>query len=403
MKQWFHRVRDESGAAIALVALTMVAMLSAVALAVDVGMLVTARTEAQAAADLGAIAGAQILALAPDDSSTAVATALQYANRNDVRGALADVRPEDVTADLALSRVYVDVRRIQARDNAIPTFFARVFGVTTVNISAHAAAEAAPAGKETGATCLLPIMLPDRWSEHPTLAGPGYWPGINDSFDPPGSSNPGSQDTSDDHYDFATTGYDSEVIGEQIVIHKSGGGGGGMNPSWYFPWAPLDEEDQLVDKGPGASTYENRFSTCLQSTYLPGDSILTEPGAMVGPTNDGFDDLEALDPDVYWNENAGSEGCPVQPSAPDVCDYGTPRIRPMPMFDPTQAPSSGRKKVFIAQFAQVFYEGKVGNGGGADFTARWMGYITPDPGGAGEGGGEEGSTEDFPKIIRLVE
>jgi hypothetical protein len=391
-------LRDEKGTALVLVALSMVALLSAIALAVDVGMLVTARTEAQRAADSGAIAGAQILAVAPDDSIGAVQSAVTFANQNKVQRVLADVRPEDVSVDLNLSRVYVDVRRISTRSNAVGTFFARIFGVNTVDISAHAAAEAAPAGDDSGAKCLLPIMLPDRWSENGLT--PGVWPTVDDSFDPPGSSNPGSKDVSPDGFDAAITGYGAGVIGDQIEIHKAGGGGGGMNPSWYFPWTPLDAEDQLADGGPGGDQYRDRFASCLNSQYLPGDSILTEPGAMVGPTNTGFETLANTDPDAFWNENAGSEGCPVQPEAPMVCDYSTPRIRPMPMFDPTQAPSAGRKVVHITQFAQIFYEGE---GTGQAFVARWMGYITPDPGGDVKGEGEGGTTQDIPKIIRLVE
>jgi len=389
--------REERGAALALVALSMIALLSAVALAVDGGMILTARTEAQRAADSGAIAGAQVLALAPDDSVGAVQKAIEFAELNDIRRRGVEMQPEDVTVDLGLSRVYVNVRRLDVRGNPVRTFFARIFGVHDVNITASAAAEAAPAGSDTGAECLLPIMLPDRWSE----ITPGFQaPTVDDSFDPPGSSNPGSHDITDDYYDATTTGYGAAVIGTQIEIHKSGGGGGGLNPSWYFPWTPLDAEDQLVDNGPGAATYQDRFTNCLLSTYLPGDSILTEPGAMVGPTNFGFDDLEALDPDVMWNQDAGSEGCPVKISSPLVCYYETKRIRPMPMFDPTEAPSSGRKVVHITKFAQIFYEGA---GTGNAFVARWMGYITPDAGSGSADEGEAGSTEDIPKIIRLVQ
>lgn len=390
-------IRDQRGAALALVALSMIALLSAVALAVDGGMLMTARTEAQRAADSGAIAGAQILAVSPGDSLGAAQAAVEFANRNDIRRSVADVRPEDVTVNLDSSRVYVNVRRISARSNAMGTYFARIFGVQTVNVTASAAAEASPAGNDSGADCLLPIMLPDRWSE---AESPGFQaPTVDDSFDPPGSSNPGSKDDTPDWYDVDATGYNSASIGDTIELHKAGGGSGGMNPSWYFPWTPLDEEDQLVDSGPGAATYQDRFTNCLMSQYLPGDSILTEPGAMVGPTNFGFDDLADADgEEVYWNPDAGSEGCPVKAASPGTCYWGTRRIRPLPMFDPTDAPASGRKVVHISQFAQMFYIGKVGN----TYKGIWLGYVTPDPGSGADSSGEEGSDEDIPKIIRLV-
>ncbi|MGH2394838.1 MAG: pilus assembly protein TadG-related protein, partial [Candidatus Limnocylindria bacterium] len=49
---------DERGSTIVFVSLAMAALLSIVALAVDVGMLYTARGEAQRAADAAALAGA---------------------------------------------------------------------------------------------------------------------------------------------------------------------------------------------------------------------------------------------------------------------------------------------------------------------------------------------------------
>lgn len=401
MDGWFRRVRDERGAAIVLVALSMVAMISAIALAVDVGMLVSARTEAQRAADSGALAGAAVLASQPLAEAAARSEAQAYSALNSVRGATPRVLDEDVIIDLDKSWVTVNVRHTQERESAIPTFFARIFGVSSVNISATATAEASEAPDDSGAQCLLPIMLPDRWSEDGLNAGEQYWPTANDSFDPPGAKNPGSKDLTDDGYDPGITGYGAEVIGTQIEIHKAGGGGGGMNPSWYFPWAPLDDEDQQLDGGNGAAAFQARFTNCLQATYLPGDFINTEPGAMVQPSNWGFDDLYNEDPEMVWNESANDgEGCPYRPST-ESCDYGTKRIRPMPMFDPTQAPSSGRKPVQITQFAQIFYEGNVGNGANTGFYARFLGYITPDAGNEDEDdGGGEGPIVKQLKLIR---
>jgi hypothetical protein len=65
-----HPVRstsNERGATIIVVALSMLALLSMMALAVDVGMLLTARAEAQRAADSAALAGAGALIFEPDD------------------------------------------------------------------------------------------------------------------------------------------------------------------------------------------------------------------------------------------------------------------------------------------------------------------------------------------------
>ncbi len=386
------KLRDESGAAIVLIALSMVALLSAVALAVDVGMLVTARTEAQRVSDLAALAGAGILAVNPDAEGAARAEAINFAALNTVQGDLAVVLPGDVDVNLDSSTVTVRMIRTQTRGTPVGTFFARVFGVNSVDIAATATAIAEPVGPGSGTNCLLPIMLPDRWSEDGTKPGLHYWPTADDSFDPPGSSIPGSKDTIPDGYDHEITGYTDDVIGDYMEIHKVGGGGGGINPSNYYPWTPLDADDQLIDGGAGAATYLWRFTNCMESTYLPGDSILTEPGAMVGPTNFGFDEIIASDAEMTWNN---TEMCPWRPSkngGAGGCEYTSSRIRPMPMFDPTEAPSNGRKVVHITAFGSVFIHGKKGNA----YGAYWLGLIPAAPDLAND------PVEGLPKYIHLI-
>lgn len=406
------RIGDTAGAGIALVALTMVALLSAVALAVDGGMILTARGEAQSVADASALAGAGILALDPENDGGARTEAISYALQNSVRGTPTVVLDGDVAVDLDESTVAVTVHRTVDRGNPLATFFARIFGVNAVSITAYAKAIAEPVGPNSGTNCLLPIMLPDRW-----LESPGIYAGVDDSFDPEiPDPKPGELDD-DGIWDVyvppaeatennPSTGYDASVIGTQIEIHKAGGGGGGLNPSWYYPWTPLDDEDQLEDGGPGASQYESRFTVCMQATYLPGDSILTEPGAMVGPTNDGFDAIYDADPEMIWNESptgptapANGSGCPWRPSAAGgagACDYTSPRVRPMPMFDPRGAPDNGRKVVHFTNFGSVFVEQpQPGN----DFTARWLGLLPSAP----QDADGDDEVEGLPKKIRLIE
>ncbi|MEE8488590.1 MAG: Tad domain-containing protein [Gemmatimonadota bacterium] len=183
------KLRDESGAAIVLVAVSMVALLSAVALAVDVGMLVTARTEAQRVSDLSALAGVGILAVQPDAEALARSTAIEFALLNTVQREAAVVLPEDVDVNLDSSTVTVRTIRTQSRGTPVGTFFARVFGVNSVDITATATAIAEPAGSGVETNCLLPIMLPDRWAEIPSNGGPWDpdgldFAGVDDSFDP---------------------------------------------------------------------------------------------------------------------------------------------------------------------------------------------------------------------------
>ena len=128
-------------------------------------------------------AGAGILAIDPDAESAARTEAIDFAALNLVQGDVAVVLPADVVVNLDSSTVTVDVRRIQSRGTAVGTYFARIFGVSSVDVSATATAIAEPVGPGSGTNCLLPIMLPDRWAE--SGADPNYnFPSVNDSYDP---------------------------------------------------------------------------------------------------------------------------------------------------------------------------------------------------------------------------
>lgn len=405
-------LRGERGAGMALIALVTIVLLAAMALAIDVGRMVTARTEAQRVADAAALAGAGILAIHPENEGSARTEATDFAARNTVCGDPILLEPGDVAVDLEASTVEVTVRCTEARGNPIETFFARAFGVRTVDVTARARAIAEPAGPTSAVGCLLPVMLPDRWLERP-----GVYPSIDDSFDPEIPNTKNKDLDGDGVWDVyvppdlgtpgnPSTGYDETVIGTRIEIHSAGGGGGGMNPGWYFPWTPLDYADQLVDGGGGAANYRDRFTHCLQSDYAPGDIVLTEPGAMVGPTHAGFEDLLDEDPEPFWNESptgptapANGGGCPWRPSAADgagACDYTSSRIRTIPMFDPREAPESGRKEVTIRNFGSVFVEGA---SPGGNYTARWLGLLSSDP----EDPGGDDDDEGLRKHLRLIE
>ena len=103
-----HLRHDERGASLLYITVGFMAFFAATALAIDVGMLMTARGQAQTAADAGALAGA--IALAVDDfddrspTGPAVLSRHEYgagecrAQRNQP-----SVEPEDVTFPLAPS------------------------------------------------------------------------------------------------------------------------------------------------------------------------------------------------------------------------------------------------------------------------------------------------------------
>ena len=165
-----HLRRDERGMTMAFVALGFMAFLTATTLAIDVGMFMSARSQAQTAADSGALAGAIALGFNDFDNRNvggpAVSAAISAAQSNVMVGAAPSVLPADVTFPNdptgQPTRVKVSVFRSNGRSNAIPTIFGTLFGVPTVEINATATAEAARAN---AMTCVKPFMIPDRWQE----------------------------------------------------------------------------------------------------------------------------------------------------------------------------------------------------------------------------------------------
>jgi hypothetical protein len=333
------------------IGLSMMAFISASMLAIDVGMLMTARSQAQNSADSGALAGAT--ALLYDDfndrsaSGPAVTSAIRAAQANNVMGGQVSVGAPDVEfltnpATGQLDRVRVSVRRTAERGNAVNTLIAQYFGIATADIGAVATAEAAPAN---AMSCVKPFTIPDKWTESQT----GPWD-VTDTYD--AFTNKGAPLANPDIYIPAYnddgspnpnyTGYNSERDkGMQLMIRA--GTGNNITPSFYFSLA--------LDDDTGGSDYRWNIANCNTTKYNWGDPLIQEPGNMVGPTTQGINDLIARDPNAYWDVSKNT----VVNSA-----FGnhSPRIFPIPLYDP------------------IVYDSGKRNGRGADLkTANWIGFF----------------------------
>jgi hypothetical protein len=149
------------------------------ALAIDVVTLYTARSEAQLAADAGALAGARVLAnsgMTSDPTLTAAAesgpfgaslVAQWVATHNNVGGSRLNNAEVTVTfpATAPSSNPQITVQ-IQVTD--LPTFFARIWGNQQLAVSASATAEAynpsgagAVGGPPVAPVCVKPWLLPN--------------------------------------------------------------------------------------------------------------------------------------------------------------------------------------------------------------------------------------------------
>src|SRR5678815_3799618 len=92
---------DERGMSFAFVGIGLMTFMAATTLAVDVGMFMTARTQAQTSADAGALAGVTALVFNNWDNRTASGPAVQSAmsasQLNTVMNGAVSVQPTDVT------------------------------------------------------------------------------------------------------------------------------------------------------------------------------------------------------------------------------------------------------------------------------------------------------------------
>lgn len=151
-----RRLRNEDGQAIMLSVVFLVLLLGATALTIDVGAWYRAQRAAQGTADAAALAGAQAL---PNDTPTASTLAAQYATANG--GGLA---PSDITFRSGWEPNDTVVVRVKRTS---PSFFAQLFSISSVNVSATAAARAGTPEQVSG---VAPIVVNKL---QPDLSGPG--------------------------------------------------------------------------------------------------------------------------------------------------------------------------------------------------------------------------------------
>ena len=383
MHDGLHLLRNERGMSLVFVAVGFMAMLSATTLAIDVGMFMNSRSQAQNAADAGAHAGAVALALNDfndrSSSGPAVQSAVTTARANLVGGQPVSVLPADVTfpndAAGQPTRVAVSVFRTAARSNPVPTLMGTFFGVQQVDIAASATAEASPANAET---CVKPFTIPDKWIEKQT----GPWD-PTDTFDL--TDNKGNPLSNPDIYIPADqpgyTGYNADRDrGLQLILKANNTTK--VSPSFYNPWD--------LPGSTGASDYRSNIANCNTAIIPIGDPMTAEPGNMVGPTAQGTGDLVAQDPNAYWDLSCNC----VKGSA-----FGTsPRVAVIPLYDPVfyeTGKQNGRNAALkIANYLGFFIEQMQGN--------QVFGRITPV---AGVFAGNAGPApiSAFPRVIRLVQ
>ncbi|HVB29624.1 MAG TPA: pilus assembly protein TadG-related protein [Terriglobia bacterium] len=432
---------NERGVSIILIAVGMVFILGMAGLGVDLASLYVGRSQAQRAADAAALAGAQSLVaegctsnVGSTISSSCMTIARQRAeavgNLNLIAGISPGITDADVTfpsTSISDPQVQVMAARDTSHSNPMPTFFVKIFGIATANVSATAKAEAFnPSGSTTsvGAECLKPWLLPNCDQGHPTSPGNPNCPGYDYFINPTTGDieNPG----------LTTAG----VQGEQIVIKPgdpTGGGTASPGKFWpvFLPAGSVASDCPACATGSGGggsgsgSLYRQNIECCNHNTIVCGTQVIQPiTGNMVGPTEQGVDCLihqggsknsptgmDTFDP-ASWTITAGS----ANPYGVTGAIASSDSIVTIPIYDGTvlcpgsSCPST--TTVTITGFIQLFVRYEDGSNQGNVYAdvmniSSCAAGAGSGSGGSGSGGGSGGTTISTgggtPIPVRLIQ
>ncbi len=433
----------ERGISLFLVAVGMVALLGLLGLGIDLVSLYAARSEAQRAADAAALAGATAFVTSGCTSLSggcvfggpqeALATqqAIDVGSQNKVGGQAPTIIPgPPPLGDIAFTyptpenpTITVTVARDASHGGPMPTFFVKVFGVLSANISASATAEAFnPSGGNVpvGAKCIKPWLMPNcDWSR---MVASG------NANANPNCPSPTVPNTFASY--FVNNGVivnprpaPSGVVGQLLDI-KPGDPTVAAVPGKFYPiFLPVGSVASQCPScaaggggggPPSGSLYRTNIECCNENTILCGvQTVLPITGDMVGPTQQGVDCL------IHQQGNSGqdiltSTSPPWQITAGSKNPYFPPgagislsdSIVTVPLYDGQVLCSGlggcGAVAVKIVGYMQMFVKGEVPPQ--ATVNAYVMNVAGCGTGGSGGGGGGAPVTSGgaSPIPVRLI-
>ena len=408
MRRIWQRLGDSSGSVLILVAGIIFFVAAFTVLAVDISKLLVTRAQLQNAADAGALAGAEMFMQSPVPGKSVIegrAKELAAANRAYVNS---PDKPMDQVSDITAT-AYDDpsnqntygIVKVVTR-SVVSQYFTALPGWSKENNYASAnpnkfgnvaAVAAARAGPVCKVTCLKPWSIPDRWNDNTwpvdkVWSGNQHWDRekftdtnqnqLYDSSPTPEAWTDGSSEYSgkktdgildgqynEELYHPINTGYVAwKDLGLELTL-KAGNPSGTSASSEYYPI------DLPVPTGNGGSTGANRYNWniahCNPFSYGPGDTLVTETGAMTGPTGAGMRELIDQDPGAYWDD-----GCQCVKS-----QFGddSPRIVFIPLHDPRIPMQPGKQSIVISKIAAFFIESATVNG---DVKGRFVRVASPN-------------------------
>jgi hypothetical protein len=306
----------EQGVTLVIIAAFLVFLVGMAVLAIDIGSLYAARSDAQKAADAAALAGAKVFVDSGFTSGVvsqssmetlARSRAIAVGAQNYVAGQAAAITNADVTFQYDANvpprnpRITVAVQRNASRGNALPVFFAPIFGVTRAAVGATATAEAFnPSGSGTpvGLSCVKPWIYPNCDYTHTTPLNSNCPGGPAAMFvDASGNiANPGPY----------TAG---GTIGTVLTL-KQRNPAQAAAPSQYYPIdLPAGSTPPACPScgsggGGGGALYRDNIACCSTNTFVCGQQVTvsTQTGNLVGPTSQGTNCL------IHANSDGLNEG-----------------------------------------------------------------------------------------------
>jgi hypothetical protein len=415
---------DREGQTLAVVAVSMVALLAIMSLGIDLGMAYTARAEAQRVADATALAGASAFLdhIDPLDAvDDARARAEEYAELNFVRN-------RRVVADEPEVIIWVipDSQKVRARvqRTGLPVWFARFLGQTEMRVSAIAAAHAVTAGSHP---CVKPFAIPDRWEEN---SGDDFNANLIMDFDTNIPCSGAVQCSENEVWTFdegdvyrPSSEYDANTAtswGSQWLDPTDRDAGARLlispqyalqagDPGWYQYW-------QLPESGSTCSTkgmncLRENIQSCINLEDLGiGDTVSPDgdleeseemaaptPGNRSKPVYDAIREILDQDPDIYWDTDTNA---PAYPEGDFGSVWDSPRVITVLLVHPADIRSGASHDMRIVDFATLFLEdpvevyGTAGNDFHKPITGRLLQY----------GSGQIGpGASVLQKVLRLIE
>ena len=379
------RNRREQGMTVAMLAVFIVGLFGMAALAIDLGILYTARTSAQHAADAAALAGAMTFTSPGVVAQPAAATdaAIATAGTNLVLGQAVVISAANVNVDIPNRLVTVTVPLTGG--SGIATYFARVFsvqgagGMQRVDVVVQASAEAALSAG--GSQCVKPLFVPNTILSASTSCATGQTvfttPASAANCGDPGTLTP-----------YAST----QVATHGVFTLKPGNPQQALTPSQFY----------ALDFGAGANDYRCTLGSCMNDcgiadTVKCGDDYPVKTGNMIGPTRQGVDDLIGTTKDTWV-----AVGQYQDPSM-NIWDTSAQLVL-APVWDnccQTINPGTNGQTAKVVGFMTLFIDGMKGK----DVTAHLV-DATPCPGAGGSGGpgsGVTGASGPTGRPVRLVQ